>query len=189
VTVQELQSPPRTYKIKVADYLALAGTGAFEGLRTELIEGEIIVLNPQFRPHGMVKMELYDRLRDALRALASPLRPVTEFSLEVEPNTLVDPDILVTSEPAGSGPVPLHAARLIVEVSDTSLELDLTRKLRLYARNGVPEYWVADVNGRVIHQMWGPAGEAYGERREVAFGEVMQAATVEGLRVETDALG
>jgi Uma2 family endonuclease len=188
MTAQDLLTPPTKYKLTVADYLALDRTGAFEGLRTELIEGEIIVMNPQYRPHARTKMALYDALRDTLRATGSPLTPLSEVSVELSPNSLSDPDIALTDDPAGDGPVPVNTVQLLVEVSDTTLKLDLTRKAILYAAAGIPEYWVADVNGRVIHQMWAPAGEAYAERREVAFGEVVEAVTIGGLRVETGGL-
>ena len=36
---------------------------------------------------------------------------------------------------------------MVVEVSDTSLHFDLTRKAALYARAGIGEYWVLDVAG------------------------------------------
>ena len=38
---------------------------------------------------------------------------------------------------------------------------------------------------RVIHQMWAPEGEAYAQRREVAFGKQIEAMTIEGLAIET----
>jgi Uma2 family endonuclease len=189
MTAQQASKLPDRYRLTVEDYLTLDRSGAFHGLRTELLEGDVIIMNPQFRPHGLVKMELYDRLRDGLRELPLGLRPMVEVSLELSGDSLPDPDILLTSEPAGGGAVPLRSVRLVVEVSDTSLQLDLGQKAALYARHFIPEYWVADVNGRVIHQMWAPEGGAYTERREVAFGEVVGAATIAGLKVETGGLG
>jgi Uma2 family endonuclease len=52
---------------------------------------------------------------------------------------------------ANPGPKDLH---LVVEVSDTSLNFDLTTKAVLYARAGIPEYWVLDVSGRrlIVHR-------------------------------------
>ncbi len=41
-------------------------------------------------------------------------------------------------------------ALLIVEVSDSTLNYDLTTKAELYATAGVPEYWVLDVTGRQL---------------------------------------
>lgn len=68
------------------------------------------------------------------------------------------------------------------------MHIDLGRKARLYARYGVPEYWVADVEARVIHQLRAPAGEAYQERREVSFGEALAAATIPSLTIDTSSL-
>lgn len=75
--------------------------------------------------------------------------------------------------------------RLLVEVSDSSLGHDLGRKLRLYARTGVPEYWVADVNRRKIIRFHAPVGEEYAERTEFAFGVAVASATIAGLTVDT----
>lgn len=81
--------------------------------------------------------------------------------------------------------LPLEAVKLLVEVADSTLAQDMGLKAALYAGAGVPEYWIADVNARTIHQMWLPGAEGFGERREVAFGERVEAATIEGLAVET----
>ena len=187
MTVQERLRPGK-YRLRLDDYERLSDAGVFSGHRTELIEGDVIVMSPQYRPHGMVKMRLYDALRDRLREAGSPLRPVIEFSVALSDDSMPDPDIMLTTEPDGPKAVPLASVALVIEVADSTLADDLGSKQRLYARAGVPEYWVADVNGRVIHQMWAPAGEAYAERREVAFGERMVAATVDGLAVETAGL-
>ena len=82
----------------------------------------------------------------------------------------------------------LLALRGVIEVADATLRNDLGRKRRIYAREGVPEYWVVDVKKGVIHQMWAPEGDTYAERREVAFGERIEAVAVAGLVIETDGL-
>jgi len=184
MTAQEAFHPPGKYRLRVADYLTLAKAGAFEGLRTELIEGDIIVMSPQFRPHGMVKLELYDRLRDALKAIGSALRPVVEVSLALDDYSLPDPDLLLTNEPFGDGPVPLGSVALVIEVADTTRARDLGAKVALYARNGIAEYWVADVQSQVIHQFWALEGDRYAERREIAFHAPIVAATISDLTLE-----
>lgn len=187
MSVQERLSPGR-YKLRVEDYALLADAGAFEGRRTELIDGDVIVMPPQFRPHGMVKLELYDELLVRLRAMGSPLRPVVEFSLDLSETSMPDPDITVTSEPRGLNAIPLKSVRLIVEVSDATLADDMGKKLRLYAAAGIPEYWVADVNGRVIFQAWNPNAAGYTRSRTVAFGAPVTAATIEDLTIDTTRL-
>jgi len=96
-----------------------------------------------------------------------------------------EPDIVLTSEPRGEGLIPLHSVALVVEIADTTLSSDMKRKATIYARAGVAEYWVADVAAKMIHQMWAPEGEAYAERREIAFGGVIDAKTITGLSVAT----
>jgi Uma2 family endonuclease len=60
---------------------------------------------------------------------------------------------------------------LFIEVSESSLAFDRGRKLSLYARHGVCEYWVIDVNeSRVfVHRL--PHGETYQSRTAHARGE------------------
>lgn len=187
--VLPLATSPTLVRLRVADYLLLDGKGAFDGYgKTELIEGEIFYVNAQHRRHALIKTEIYDLLRDGLRIAGSSLRPLIEVSVELSEHDVPEPDIVVTSEPDGEGLVPGHSVALIVEVADATLQSDLTRKQAVYARAGVPEYWVADVAGRVIHQMWAPEGEAYAERRLGAFGEQIQAATIEGLAADTSGL-
>jgi Uma2 family endonuclease len=183
-----LNTSPLPLKLRVEDYLALDRIGAFaDYAKTELIEGEIVFMNAQHRPHARVKMELGFALRDAVSRVAG-LGVLIEVSIDAPPHNVPEPDIVVTDEPDGEGLVPLRSVALLVEVADTTLRNDMERKAGLYAGLGVAEYWVADVNGRVIHQLWAPAGEAYAERRVVAFGEVVEAVTIEGLRVDTGGL-
>lgn len=180
---------PRRARLKAADFELLDRHGAFAAYRkTELIDGDVYVVNAQHRPHGMVKMRLYDSLSDALRKMQLPLRAVTEFTLSLSPVDRPEPDLMLTSEPDGPGFVPVESVSLVIEVSDTTRRIDLGRKLRRYAVAGVPEYWVADLNERVIHRMWSPVGDTYARRDEVRFGEVANVVTVEGLAVATDEL-
>ncbi|MBN8830310.1 MAG: Uma2 family endonuclease [Sphingomonadales bacterium] len=147
-----LNTAPLPLKLKVEDYLALDKAGAFaEYAKTELIEGVLFFMNAQHRPHGYVKMELYDRLRDGLRGLALRARLLVEVSIAIPPHSVPEPDIVLTTKPQGSGLIPLASVLLIVEVADTTLAYDLGAKAQLYARARVPEYWVADVSGRLIH--------------------------------------
>ena len=179
----------RRAKLSADDFALLDRHGAFAAYRkTELIDGEVYFVNAQHRPHGIVKTELYDALRDKLREIGSPYRPVQEFSLALGANDTPEPDVMLTSEPRGKGFVPLGSTPLVVEVSDTTLKHDLGKKLRSYARAGVPEYWVADVNGQVIHQMWEPVGNGYARHTKVAFGDMISAATIAELNITTSAL-
>lgn len=176
-------------KLRVDDYLLLDASGAFDDYRkTELIEGEVYFMNAQHRPHARIKSRLHVLLAGVLKGLGGEMESIVEGSVEIPPINVPEPDIVVTSEAEGKGLIPLASVRLIVEIADTTLTTDLTRKAAVYARHAVPEYWVVDVEGGVIHQLWAPAAGAYAEQRAVAFGERIEAATITGLAVETDGL-
>lgn len=173
-------------KLGVQDYELLDGIGALAGHdRTELIDGLVYTMSPQYRPHGYIKDELAYRLRRALEVIYASLHVATEQSVAIVPYHEPQPDIIVTSQPRGMGAIPIESVSLLVEVSDTTLAFDLNEKASIYATAGVSEYWVADVNGRVIHQMSVPSGDGYTRHDQIAFGDPISASAVEGLRIGT----
>lgn len=183
---KQLQSDERvTIKLRIEDYLRLDRAGAFDSYAgTELIDGVVYRMNPQFRPHMVVKSELAYRVRRALEESGNSLFVGTEGSVALSETDLPQPDIVLTDDPKGAGPIPSSSVLLVVEVADNSLDFDMSRKAALYARHRIPEYWVADLNGRLVCQMWTPQGDAYADRRDILFGERIEAATIEGLSVE-----
>ena len=79
--------------------------------------------------------------------LAAPIDVAPEDNPINEP----EPDIIVLARPSPefphSNPTPADL-RLVVEISDTTLGFDLTKKAALYARAGIPDYWVLDLAAR-----------------------------------------
>nr|WP_231708156.1 Uma2 family endonuclease [Sphingomonas populi] len=180
---------PLPVKLRVADYLTLDELGAFDAYgKTELIEGEIVYRNAQHRPHARIKSRLYRLIADTLDYIGSDLEALIEGSIAMPPHNVPEPDISLTAEPEGKGLIPLTSLALVIEVADATVKNDLGRKRRIYAREGVPEYWVVDVNRAVIHQMWRHDGDSYTEQREIAFGARIAAATIAGLAVEMNTL-
>lgn len=187
--VVPLTRTPRAVRLRVEDYLALDGLGAFDAYgKTELIEGEVVYMNAQHRPHARIKTQLLILLANALHKLKIPLEALVEGSVSMPPHNVPEPDISITSEPDGEGLIPLSSLALVVEVADATLRNDLGRKQKIYARESVPEYWVVDVKRRIIHRLWSPDKEGYAERDEIAFGQPLSARTIAGLTVETNAL-
>ena len=176
------------YRLKIDDYACLSDTGIFGDAGTELIAGEIFIMSPEWRPHMRVKDELAYRLRRALEDQASHLFVGTGGSVALGEDEMPRPDIVVTDEIDGDNAVPGKSVALIVEVSASTLDYDLTAKAAIYAAAGIPEYWVADVNARVIHQMWRPERDAYSATRDFSFGDVVAAATISQLQITTETL-
>ena len=186
VNALEALTAPHPARLSVRDFLLLANAGAFSDYaRAELIEGEIFVVNAQYRRHARFRGQLARAFAAVLEGRTDGLEVLDECSVTMGDVSMPEPDIVLTIEPIGDGPIPLSSARLIVEVSDTTLSHDLGRKQRLYASHAIPEYWIADLAGGRMLRMWAPEGDGYARRDEWALGARVESATIAGLGVET----
>lgn len=131
----------------------MAAAGRLVG-RYELLDGEVVSKMGQKPAHAMTLtrlMALMVRLfgADFIR-IQAPITLSSPDDMYNEP----EPDIAVTRSPADNyasvHPGPDDLA-IIVEVSDTTLRTDRIVKTRLYARSGIPEYWIIDLSGRQLH--------------------------------------
>lgn len=184
-----LSSFSQVLRITADQFEAMAAKGALAGLpRIELRDGVLCQLSPQYRPHLIAKAAIYDALRDALRAMGSPLGVASEGSVRVVAGEVPMPDVLVWEVHRGPGPVPVEHVRLVVEVADTTLDEDLGRKRQVYATGGVPEYWVVDLAGQKVRHFWSPEDANYARERSTQFGHQLASATLPGLRIDTTAL-
>lgn len=169
------------------EFYLLCESGAFlECAKAELLDGEIYTMNAQHRPHVMAKMDLYDAIRDRLKVIGSTLRAVLEATVELDARNAPEPDIILTSEPYGEGAIPVSSVAHIVEISDTTLKMDMGKKQAIYAQAGVAEYWVVDLEGDKLHQMWSVKDQVYCEKRELPFGAQVNSETVEQLAITLD---
>jgi Uma2 family endonuclease len=181
--------PPQRVMLRVAHVALLDQRGAFRDYhRVELIDGQLLYVNAEFRPHMVAKSELAYRIRRALEAIGSTLFVGIEGSVALSDYDMPQPDIVLTAAPDGDGPIPAASVALVVEVSDATLAFDTGRKLALYARAGIPEYWVVDVNTRTVLVHSGPTGDAYAQQAIVPFGDPVSAVTITRLTVDTATL-
>ena len=179
------------HRLTVQEFLLLDSEGAFGSRSTELIGGEVFYMSPKHRAHSRVIGELYFRIRQALEGGDFGLSILADISLHASDHDVPEPDLVITDAPDGEGILPLEAAKLVIEVAHSTLNTDLGIKADLYARVGVPEYWVIDLADRraLLHANPRPGDGGYDGQLDVPFGEPLHAATIEGLTVETDGLG
>ena len=184
---------PSRLKLTLAQYRAMGEHGILpRGLRVELIDGEIIEMAPIAPPHVCALNRingLLVRLCEG-RAVVSPQHP-----LEIDDHNEPEPDLCLLrwreSFYADRHPLPADVL-LLIEIADRSLRYDSTTKLSLYARAGVPRYWIVDVRDRSIVEFTRPGGERYlAERRlragdRIALGDAGSA--LEGLEIDVGEL-
>lgn len=115
--------------------------------RVELIEGEIVEKMTPGDPHAMCVLVLNQLFR--FRA-PDDLVIGVQGPLWLPPDSVPEPDVFLIRLPAlhiRRRPLPSDIA-LVIEVCDTSFRWDRSVKVPLYARNGVAEVWLVDLNGQ-----------------------------------------
>jgi Uma2 family endonuclease len=96
------------------------------------------------------------------------------------------PDLMLLKRRADfySGKIPEAAdVLLLIEVSDSSLLFDQGAKLNLYARHGVAEYWVVDVEGTRIVTYCEPSARGYARTLAVAGADLIAPLAFPALKV------
>jgi Uma2 family endonuclease len=180
-----LPDHPKKHPISAAEYLRMGEAGVFAPeARLELIEGEIIEMAPIGSPHaGCVnKLTRLFVQRGGDAAVVAVQNPVIVSNLSVpQPDlALLKPraDAYASSHPQAAD------VYLVVEVADTTLGFDLGRKASLYARCGIAELWVVDVNARAIHVFREPGGNGYGETLRAGSGDGVACLALPAIMVE-----
>ncbi len=116
--------------------------------RVELVEGDIIQMTAQNARHATAVRAAEEALRLAYRQ-GYDVR--TQLPLAIGPDSEPEPDVAVVRghwrEYVNAHPT---TALLVVEVADSSLDLDRRRKARVYAQASIPEYWIVNLADRVL---------------------------------------
>ncbi len=146
-------------RLTYRDYAALPD----DGRRYEIHDGELSVTPAPNTAHQRVSRELLVLLDRHVKARRLGEVFPAPFDVILDDSTIVQPDLLfvatdrarlVSSRGIEGGPT------LVVEiVSPTTAQIDLVRKRPLYARHGVPHYWIVDPDALAVDAyVLGPAG-------------------------------
>jgi len=162
------------------EYDRLIASGGFEpGSRVQLIRGEIVEMAPQKARHA-TSVRLAQQHLERVFASGFEVRPQLPLALGrwSEP----EPDVAVVR-----GAVedyrdhhPDHAV-LVVEIGDSTLEFDRSRKQQVYAEAGITEFWIVNLVEGVLEVYRDPAGGTYRDSRRVRPDEVVAPLAGEGV--------
>lgn len=141
---------PQRRRINVEQFQRMGEAGIFgPEERIELIEGELLTMAPIGTRHvfavDTLSQLFYGSIPPA-RARISTQSPVV-LGTYSEPQ----PDLLLLrprSDRYLQATPRAEDVLLLIEVADTTLRYDRGRKLPLYAREGVAEVWILDIQGR-----------------------------------------
>lgn len=168
------------------DYAALPN----DGKRYEILDGELNVSPAPGRRHQAVLLRLAVALHAHVTARGLGEVYIAPFDVILAETTIVQPDLIFVandrlamfSERGAEG-----APTLAVEVlSPSTTRTDRTMKLQLYARYGVPYFWIVDPERRVI-ELYRLAAGGYGAA--ATFGdELTDLPPFDGLRLDPASL-
>jgi len=170
-TASELLSSDLPYRFTVEQFTDMLESGVLpQDEHFELLEGVIYPLSPIFDGHyaGVTQLvnELILKLSSAV--MVSPQNPIAIG----ERLSFPQPDLTVIRRERYTAKIPTpEEVILVVEVSDATLLKDRSLKTPLYARHGIPEYWILDVKANRLEVYRDPHGEEYRSKKILLEGE------------------
>jgi Uma2 family endonuclease len=142
------------------EYYKMNDMGLFAGKRVELIEGEIIEMSAIYGPHATGVTLADDVMRKVFgEGWVVRVQNPLSFSGISEP----EPDIaVVAGRTRDFNTTHPKTAALVIEVADSSLKYDRDHKGSLYAKVGIADYWIVNVQERQleVHRQPVADGEA-----------------------------
>lgn len=152
-------------KWSVEDYHKMIAAGILSDRSVELIAGEILQMSPEGPFHHYLNLSIAEYLRSLLgsTAVISEAHPITLIDSEPEP------DIAVVRSPSSlyfnHHPYPEDIYWLI-EIADSTLTKDLGIKKTIHASANIREYWVIDVNSKILTVFQTPQNNDYQIKKE-----------------------
>lgn len=172
---QIAREPFERFRFTVDDFMLMGEVGIFkEADRVELIDGEVIRMNPIGFGHSgrVTKLNwMFNRMLGD-RALLHVQNP-----LQYRPRGQPQPDVMLlrpredfytTSHPTASDTL------LLIEVSDSSLEYDRETKARIYAQAGIADYWIVNLVDKQLIVLRQPVDGVYRQVEVLGPGDSIQ---------------
>lgn len=174
-------------RFTVDEYLHMAEVGILtERDRVELLDGEIVEMTPIGRRHAVSVGALTRALVPGIgsRAVVWPQGPI-----RISESSQPEPDLTllrlrpVSYRDADAEP---RDVLLLIEVSDTSIRRDRELKLPIYARAGIQEYWIVDVQEEMVEVYTRPSASTYASVQRFRRGDVISPSAFPDLRISVD---
>lgn len=163
-----------TKRFTLAEYHRLIELDCLnEGDRVELIRGELVQMAAKGTLHSVCNTKLVRELDRLVgnRAVVRGQEPITlPADSEPEPDVAIaqgQPDDYLSNHPYPND------IRLVIEVSNSTLEYDRTVKLSLYAENQIQNYWIVNLVANQLERYSQPYQDTQGNfgyrLREIAL--------------------
>lgn len=149
----------------------------------ELIDGQLVVMSPVSDPH-VASVNRLNRL--FVEPTDSEVAVSIQNPVRIDAYNEPEPDVVLSTN-LGGAPRP-DDVLLLVEVSGSTLDYDRDVKTPLYARAGIPEVWIVNLNAQEVEVHREPDGDVYRTRHLVGLDDTVtpdQPASVSAILVDT----
>ena len=178
---------PAARRFNVDEYHRMAAAGILtEDDPVELIEGEIVEMPPM----GSIHAARVSRLNRLLSSKVGDLVDArVRLPVRLDDHSEPEPDLALVQlradfyAAAHPGPDDML---LVIEVADTTARYDRTIKGALYARAGIPEYWLVDLQRGHVEVRREPTGGRYRAVQVFRRGEQLRSEALPGLEIAVD---
>lgn len=153
---------PQKHKISVSEWHKMGKYNIFPlEKRMELIKGEIIDMAPIGPSHAasvknLIELFANQKGKAAFINVQNPIQ-LSDFS-EPEPDFVLlrpSPTLYKNGHPTAADIL------LLIEVSDTTVKHDREKKMPLYAKDGIVESWLVDLNEFQVEVYLNPTANGY----------------------------
>jgi Uma2 family endonuclease len=156
------------HRFSTADYLEMIEKGVLgPDDHVELIGGMIVQMAPAGIPHNGFLIGILELFQPLLARFSIAV----QGTLAVSEGHVFDPDLMLLRKRPDRYKKKLPSAAdvlLVIEAAESSLPRDQKVKLPVFAAAGIPEYWIADLERKVLFIHCEPEGSTYKvvERRQ-----------------------
>ena len=182
-----MQAMVTHHRFTVEQFERMAEVGILhEDDRVELIDGEIM----QMTAIGAKHFRCVNRLNRLLvLALETTASVSVQNPVRLSAVTAPQPDLAILrgqdEEDAAALP---EDVLLVVEVSDSTLAYDRNTKLPTYARAGIAEAWIVDLNAGRIERHTNPRNTGYSMIAHYEHGDMLVSTVLPAVSVPVDAV-
>ncbi|MEZ2229775.1 Uma2 family endonuclease [Microcoleus sp.] len=170
----------------VQEYHLMSDAGVFANERVELIEGEII----QMAAIGTRHASSVKRLTRCFSLIPEELATLgVQDPIQLTEKTEPQPDVVLLQPRADyyatAHPVPSEVL-LLVEVADSTVDNDRNIKVPIYARSGIQEVWLWDLEVNCLEVYRNPTANGYTSIQKFERGEMVSPLAFPEFEVSVD---
>ena len=162
-----------------------------EDKRYELHDGDLILVPSPKEQHQTITLDLAAEIRQFARRTGIGRAFIAPFDIVFSNHDVVQPDVIFVSNERQDIITPDNiqgAPDLVIEVlSPSTAHRDRTFKRALYARHGVPEFWLVDTNARTV-EILRLEEEGYITVGTYSSGQTLTSPTLTGFSLNIDDL-